>query len=75
MFANFSDLNGFNNMFVSSVSGIGNEDREATLGQENLSDCGFQTKILDAFCRVNGDAVRNLERMCFNKEQGGYTWA
>lgn len=43
-------------------------------GRENLSDCGLPAAILEAMCRTGGDAVRCLERMCFNKEVGGYTW-
>lgn len=44
-------------------------------GRENLSDCGMQPKILEDLCRISPDSVRTLERMCFDKKQGGYTWA
>lgn len=62
-------------VFISDL----NKNREATsenvFGRENLSDSGMQSKILEDFCRVSSDAVRNLERMCYSNEQGGYTWA
>lgn len=44
-------------------------------GRENLSDCGLPADILAAMCRVGNDAVRNLARMCYNIENGGYTWS
>jgi hypothetical protein len=41
-------------------------------GRENLSDCGMQNSILESMCRVDGDAVNILERLQYNKENGGY---
>ena len=43
-------------------------------GRENLSDCGLQKNILESICRVDEDAVSIIERMCWSKEFGGYTW-
>ncbi|KAJ6642753.1 Protein downstream neighbor of son like [Pseudolycoriella hygida] len=47
---------------------------DQVFGQRNLSDCGLPYPILETLCRVSNDAVRNIERMCYNKESGGYTW-
>lgn len=48
---------------------------DQVFGQRNLSDCGLSDSILEALCRVSNDSVRNIERMCYSKESGGYTWS
>ncbi|CAD7082457.1 unnamed protein product [Hermetia illucens] len=52
-----------------------NKTSDQVFGKENLSDCGLQSKILDSMCRVGTDAVDIIERMCYCKEQGGYSWS
>lgn len=47
---------------------------DQVFGQRNLSDCGLPDHILETLCRVSDDSVRNIERMCYSKESGGYTW-
>lgn len=53
-----------------------NEQKEAdpVFGQENLSDCGLNSRVVANMCRSGTDAVRVLERMCFNQDNGGYTF-
>lgn len=69
----------FSSVFLIHFSDSNKENKDATLehvfGRESLSDCGLQSKILEDFCRISPDAVRILERICYSKDQGGYTWA
>lgn len=51
------------------------ETSDQVFGKENLSDCGLQPDITDAMCRVGKDAVNIMDRMCYSKELGGYTWS
>lgn len=61
-----------------SIADLNKENERATaenvFGRENLSDCGMPSKILESLCRLGPDSVRSLERMCYNKDSGGYTW-
>lgn len=61
-----------------SIADLNKENEQATaenvFGRENLSDCGMPSKILESLCRLGPDSVRCLERMCYNKDSGGYTW-
>jgi protein downstream neighbor of Son len=43
-------------------------------GRENLSDCGIPQEVVESMCRVDNDAVNILERLQYNKEQGGFTF-
>lgn len=47
---------------------------DTVFGQENLSDCGLNSRVVANMCRSGEHAVRVLERMCFNTENGGYTF-
>lgn len=50
------------------------QQSDPVFGQENLSDCGLNSRVVANMCRSGPDAVRVLERMCFNVENGGYTF-
>lgn len=41
-------------------------------GRENLSDCGMSNEILESMCRVGPEAVNILERLKFERENGGF---
>lgn len=54
------------------------ENKEApntVFGRENLSDCGLTPLIVESMCRIGEGSVNLLERMCYSKEQGGFTWS
>lgn len=42
-------------------------------GCENLSECGIVNAILERMCHVDGNAVSILERVQYDRENGGYT--
>ncbi|XP_055608142.1 protein downstream neighbor of son homolog [Uranotaenia lowii] len=48
---------------------------DQVLWKENLSDSGLSEHILETMCRASKDSVKDLERMVYNKDSGGYTWS
>uniref|UniRef100_A0A182LZG6 Protein downstream neighbor of son homolog n=1 Tax=Anopheles culicifacies TaxID=139723 RepID=A0A182LZG6_9DIPT len=44
-------------------------------GQENLSDCGLNMRIVENMCRATKDSVFDTERLLYSQEAGGFTWS
>uniref|UniRef100_A0A1B0A1N1 Protein downstream neighbor of son homolog n=1 Tax=Glossina pallidipes TaxID=7398 RepID=A0A1B0A1N1_GLOPL len=52
----------------------GDEAASQVFGQENLSDCGLGTCVVESMCQTGQQSVALLERVCYDKEHG-YAWS
>lgn len=50
------------------------QQSDLVFGQENLSDCGLNSRVVANMCRGGPNAVKVLERMCYNVDNEGYTF-
>lgn len=46
---------------------------EENINGDSLTECGMNRSITESICRTDADAVNILERLQFDRENGGYT--
>uniref|UniRef100_A0A1A9WTY4 Protein downstream neighbor of son homolog n=1 Tax=Glossina brevipalpis TaxID=37001 RepID=A0A1A9WTY4_9MUSC len=58
----------------SNEQNVGDEAASQVFGQENLSDCGLGTCVIESMCQTGQQSIALLERICYDKEYG-YAWS